>query len=509
MAQFGILHLPLFSLGSLSEEMKVRLYNQDHLLVFLFIICFFVKLAIIKYIPLINDEAYTLTISRHFSLSYFDHPPLMMWISFFIHKFEIIEFYIFRIPFVVFGMFTSYFLFKIGSIIYSKEIGIVSAILYFISPFFFLSGGLFIVPDASLNFSIAGATYIAIRLIFNNENNIFLWLALGLLLSVAFLSKYHAYLFGIALFFAFFIWRKDVLFTKNFNISLLISTVGLVPVLLWNVDNNFESFAFHGNRSSFIFDLSHIFYSIFAQLFFLLPTTGFLIFLSLKKKITSKYEKFLILLALPTIIIFNVLILLSDNSLAHWSMVGWLLLIPIASNHLICMKSLKVQLIIFKVLSALVAVILISSLINHARTGFITRSYGEKIPTWDDTRELLDWKLVADILAKNLQEEELASLATLNWYDSGQLTVAFDYKRPVGVIGPNSNHFKFIKMNNKNFTTLIDVKLVHKDHDFEIKEELTNYDYNVINSIKLPLFRGNKKYGIVTVFSVEKISEKL
>merc|ERR1712078_79302 len=131
-----------------------------------------------------------------------------MWISYLIHQFEIYQFYIFRIPYIVFGIFTSFFLFKIASVVYSKEAGIVSAILYFISPFFFLSGGLFIVPDASLNFSIAGATYIAIRLIFNNENNILLWLALGLLLSIAFLSKYQAYLFGIALFFAFFFWRK-------------------------------------------------------------------------------------------------------------------------------------------------------------------------------------------------------------------------------------------------------------------------------------------------------------
>ena len=114
------------------------------------------------------------------------------------------------------------------------------------------------------------------------------------------------------------------------------------------------------------------------------------------------------------------------------------------------MKSFKVQLIILKVLSALVAVILVASLINHARTGFITRSYGEKIPSWDDTREsFLDWRLVADILAKNLLEEELDSLVTLNWYDSGQLTVAFNYKHTVGCNGSNSNHFKYMDLNEK------------------------------------------------------------
>ena len=486
--------------------MKDKSCNQTHLIVFLFIILCLAKLAVIKHIPFINDEAYTLTISRHLHLSYLDHPPLMMWISYFLHQLEFIEPYIFRIPYVVFGIFTSFFLFKIGSIIYSKEVGIASAILYFISPFFFLSGGLFIVPDASLNFSVSGATYIALRLIFHNENNFFLWVALGLLLSIAFLSKYQAYLFGICLFVAFFISRKNLLFTKNFNISLLISLFGLVPVLLWNAQNNFESFAFHGNRSSLTFDILHIFNSLFAQLFFLLPTTGFLIFLSLKKRPTSKYEKFLILMGLPIIIIFNFLILLSDNSFSHWSMVGWMLLIPIASNHLIFMKSFKPQLLIFKALSALVAIILVSSLITHARTGFITEGYGEKIPAWDNTRELLDWSLVADILAQNVEEEELEYSATLNWYDSGQLNVAFNYKNTVGVIGPNSNHFKYMNLDGKNFKTLIDVRLIHENDNFDLKKNLLDYDYNVIKKTKLPLFRGSKKYGIISVLSIEKIS---
>ena len=172
------------------------------------------------------------------------------------------------------------------------------------------------------------------------------------------------------------------------------------------------------------------------------------------------------------------------------------------------MKSFKLEFIFFKGLSALVAVFLVASLIHHARTGFITRSYGDNTPAWDDTRELLDWRLIADILAKNLQEEELASLATPNWYASGQLTVAFDYKHTVGVIGPNNNHFKFINFNNKNFMTLIDIRLIHKNDHFEIKEVLRYDDYIVIKKIELPLFRGNKKYGIINVFSIKKISKK-
>ena len=102
--------------------MKSKTYNQTHLLIFLFVVFCFTKLALIKQIPLINDEAYTLTISRHFSLSYFDHPPFMMWISYFLHFFEIVELYIFRIPYILFGVLTSFFLYKITTIIYLSRL---------------------------------------------------------------------------------------------------------------------------------------------------------------------------------------------------------------------------------------------------------------------------------------------------------------------------------------------------------------------------------------------------
>ena len=117
--------------------MGTKAYNEDHLIIFLFIIFFFTKIAVFSHLPLINDEAYTLTISKYFSLSYFDHPPLMMWVSYFLHYLEINSLYLFRIPFLLFGLFTSFFIYKIAAIIYSKEAGTVAAFLYFISPFFF------------------------------------------------------------------------------------------------------------------------------------------------------------------------------------------------------------------------------------------------------------------------------------------------------------------------------------------------------------------------------------
>ena len=146
-------------------------------------------------------------------------------------------------------------------------------------------------PDGLLNFSVAGATYFAIKIIFGNENKSYFWFALGLLLAIAFLSKYQSYLFALALFIAFLIWKREVFLNPNFYFSFIISVCGLLPVIIWNIENNFDSFNFHQTRSSFTFDIFHAVNSIFLQSLFLLPTTAILICISLVNYIKIKKEK--------------------------------------------------------------------------------------------------------------------------------------------------------------------------------------------------------------------------
>jgi len=168
------------------------------------------------------------------------------------------------------------------------------------------------------------------------------------------------------------------------------------------------------------------------------------------------------------------------------------------------MKSYKRHLIILKVASVFLIVVITSSILIHAKTGFITRSFDQKLPLWDNTRELLDWGHIADILTKTLQKKELESLATLNWYDSGQLTAAFYYKYPVGVIGPNGNHFKYIDLTRKNFTTLIDVRLINNHDHSDLSEKALRYNYNITKKVDIPFYRGMHQYGNISVISLEK-----
>ena len=239
---------------------------------------------------------------------------------------------------------------------------------------------------------------------------------------------------------------------------------------------------------------------------FLLPTTAILICISLVNyiKIQKREESFLILLSFPTILIFNFFMIASENSFAHWSMMGWMLLIPMASNNLNLFKSSLKKFLLIKTLNVFLIFSSIIVLLIHAQTGFLTKSYAREIPEWDDTRELLNWKHIAETISDNLKETELKSIATLNWYDSGQLNVALSHKYHVGVIGPNSNHFKYINFSSGKFFTLIVVRLLNNKKHEDLTDLMRTLGYKINKVNTLPFLRGSQNYGTISLLSIEK-----
>ena len=97
---------------------------------------------------------------------------------------------------------------------------------------------------------------------------------------------------------------------------------------------------------------------------------------------SKKRGKFLILLAFPTILTFNFFMMASENSFAHWSMMGWMLLIPIF-NSLNLFKSFKKKNFDHKSHKYFLFFSLILMISIHAKTGFLTKSYLKQTPEWD------------------------------------------------------------------------------------------------------------------------------
>ena len=183
-------------------------------IIFFVFLLLILKIIIASYLPLINDEAYAIAVSKNFSLSFFDHPPLGFWSSsIFTNIIGQENPILYRLPYIFYGIATSLILYKIGETLYSPEVGNWSVILYNIAPFFFFSGGLFVVPDGPLNLGIVlvGLSIITLHSKNKKYDNFFL-IVLGLSLAVCFLSKYQGFLIGLGCIFVLVVSKKRHIF---------------------------------------------------------------------------------------------------------------------------------------------------------------------------------------------------------------------------------------------------------------------------------------------------------
>ena len=111
------------------------------------------------------DESYTIAISRRLCLSYFDHPPLHLWITHFA-ALAAGENAIARTPFIVLFFATGWIAYRFACRLFDSRAALVGLFALNVTPFFFASAGSWIVPDGPLLFGLAVAAWAASRLFF-------------------------------------------------------------------------------------------------------------------------------------------------------------------------------------------------------------------------------------------------------------------------------------------------------------------------------------------------------
>ena len=104
------------------------------------------------------DESYTIAISRRLCLSYFDHPPLHLWLTHFA-ALTVGESKAARIPFVLLFVATGWLYYRFTRDIFCRRPALIALFALNVSPFFFASAGEWIVPDGPLLFGLAVAAF--------------------------------------------------------------------------------------------------------------------------------------------------------------------------------------------------------------------------------------------------------------------------------------------------------------------------------------------------------------
>lgn len=396
------------------------------------------------------DEDYTLANAQSFALSYFDHPPLHQWIATLALRMFGFNTWA-RLPFVLLFAGTSWWLFRLTWHLFGARPGLWALLALNLSGFFALSAGGWVVPDGPLLFGLSWAAVEMARLFFPGNEVLHpwrRWLAIGAWLGVAGLSKYSAIFapIGLMLFVATSRAHWHWLRHPAPYVGALLALGMTLPVLVWNAENHWVSFAFQGGRSlpGDGFNLKHVGGMIGGQAGLLLPWVFVPLLMGLFAAIpaarTDEPRRFLLCLGLPAIAFFTITPLWGPRGLPHWSMPGWFFLFPLLGVWMAsgCAPWLHPR--VWLAASCVASAVGIGFGASQASTGWMERVWPTLFKTGDPTLEALPWTQLR-VAPTFVSRPDF--ILTDRWGDAGKLAAAFGGTIPVLVFGDDPRQFAF------------------------------------------------------------------
>lgn len=189
------------------------------------------------------DEAHYMLYARHLALSYFDHPPLVGWTHAVFNAALGETLFSARLPAILIGLVSTWQLFlflrRLG---FTEESARWAALASgFCFQFFVLS--LFLLPDTLCLLLFWPLMAVSVRVA--EKPSTVRWLLLGLVLGLMGLSKYTALFFLVPVA-VLLLKRQGLSFLRQpgFYLGILVAGVVISPVLVWNWQNGWVSFAY-------------------------------------------------------------------------------------------------------------------------------------------------------------------------------------------------------------------------------------------------------------------------
>lgn len=340
-----------------------------------YFILFFTLLNLIQvtFTELTSDEAYYWFYSLKLDWGYYDHPPMVGFLTYLGGLFFDSELGVrlFHVLAISGGLF---FLFKLLA---EKE-KIYAAIIILALPLFnYISFIVF--PDTALVAATALILYSYKNFI--EKTNLSTSILLGLYFTVALYSKYHAVLF------IFFIVLSNIklLTNRHFYISVLTATILFLPHLYWQYTHDFVTFKYHliGRSSSFQL-------KFFTE--FLGTQIGIIglamIFTPFIYKPTNKLEKSLKYIAIGTLAFFAFSSLRGYVHL-HWTSIALVPIIIMSAKFYSSKKSNKLFTSLTLPFIGLLFIIRLYFMINIFGVNNLNVDYYHEQPLWaEDISEI-------------------------------------------------------------------------------------------------------------------------
>ena len=205
------------------------------------------RLVFAASVQMLPEETYYWSYAQHLDFGYLDHPPMVAWlIKAGTWIFGQREFGV-RVGALGCGAITVLYVFKLTRNLFGAPAALASVALTATLPFFFLSG-LLLTPDAPLTACWAAALYYFERALIAADSRA--WWRVGLALGLGLFSKYSIALLGLAAL-VFMLWdapsRRWFRRPEPYVAALIAATI-FSPVVIWNAQHEWASFAFQTSR---------------------------------------------------------------------------------------------------------------------------------------------------------------------------------------------------------------------------------------------------------------------
>ena len=445
--------------------MKIQENKIDKYIAWLLIISALVRGFLAAFIEFGNDEVYYWTYAMYPDWSHFDHPGMVGWLMqiFSLNLLFHSEFAL-RLSSIVFMTIGTYIIYRLGCLVKNKLAGFYAALLYTASPYCFVITGVFIMPDTPLMMFTLLAIWCFLlsfrptegsdETSLRSARNDGLLVLGGLFAGLALLSKYSAGFIWVGVGLYILLFDRKQLKNKYLYLSALISAICMLPVLIWNMQNDFISFTFHGDRVSLFGKLQPLDFltEILGELGYNSPINYILIIIALvaffkgNKYLEKTSGRLLLCFALPFIGLFW-FFSLTRPILPHWSAPAFSVLLLFPASYFAdkqSVKDFKIKLPkpIITTVSLLVLVLVFGVL--EIKTGFIPLRFGERANSVryygesDFTTTIYGWRSIKDDFQKiredNISEgqmKESDGIVGLQWFPMAN----FDYyvANPLGI----------------------------------------------------------------------------
>ncbi len=413
-----------------------------------------VRIVLAAAVGLCIDESYIAGISREFALSYFDHPPLHIWlVGSWAKVIGDDRAVILRLPFIALFAGSTWLMFRLTAHVFGERAGLWAALALNLAPVFTLSIGSWVLPDGPLMLFALLSVWFVARAIFARfaPAELWPWLAAGAAGGLALLSKYIGIfvIAGVGLFLLTSRSHRRWFETPGPWLGALIAALLFTPVLVWNVQHGWASVAFQGSRGlPKAFHIEWLLQDIGGQTGYLLPwIAGALIYVlaqALMRGPSDRLGWFFACLAIGPIALFALLGFWTPV-LPHWPMLGWLFTFPLLGRALARLETTHgrgLRLAAGASASFLVAFLALAA--AQASTGWASRLVPGLLDN-DPTLDVLDWRDLKPILIARGLLAPGTIVATPSWIDSGKVNYALGGEFLVLCLSPDPREFAYLQ----------------------------------------------------------------